>query len=63
MSYLLQVEQSARPAEAATQQTIYPIAGGYARMDSTGVQKVILDSATYAAVAGALIVQANYLGL
>lgn len=50
----MQVEQTAPTAQAATQQVIYPKAGGYARMDSTGVEKVFIDSASYAAAGGTL---------
>ena len=49
MSTLLQVEQTAATAQASTQQVIYPKLGAYARMDSTGVEKVFLDSGSYVA--------------
>ena len=63
MSDILMVEQASMTAQAASQQTLYPKAGALARMDSTGVEKIILDSSTYAAAAGALLTQSNYLGL
>lgn len=63
MGNLLQTEQTTMPAQAAGQQTLYPKAGSLARMDSTGVEKVILDSNTYAAAQAALIMQVNFGGL
>lgn len=63
MSTLQQTEQTTPAAAAATTQVIYPKAGGYARMDSTGVEKSFLDSNTYAAAVGALMTQLNYYGI
>ena len=54
MSTLMLVEQSTPATQASTQQVIYPKLGSYARMDSTGVEKVFLDSNTYAAATGIL---------
>ena len=46
MSGLVQVEQTTPVAEAAGQQRIYPKVGVLARMDSTGIEKTILDSSS-----------------
>lgn len=62
MSTILLVEQSNPGVQAATQQVIYPKIGQLARVDSTGVEKIILDSATYAAAVSATLTQVTYFG-
>jgi hypothetical protein len=63
MSYLQQVEQTTASAAGASNQFIYPKAGAYARMDSTGVEKSFLDSATYAAATSIMNMQTIFGGL
>jgi len=55
------VEQNNPGAQSAGQQKLYPIAGGLARTDSTGIQKVILDNGSGVS-AQTLIQLSNILG-
>lgn len=50
MSTLTLVEQTNPGAQSAGQQKIYPKVGGLARVDSTGVEKTMLDSCSIANV-------------
>lgn len=40
------VEQTNPGPQSAGQQKVFPVPGGLARVDSTGVQKIMLDTAS-----------------
>jgi len=63
MSTLTMVEQTNPGAQSAGQQKVYPIAGGLARVDSTGNQKIILDSGSAVNVAAIISIQNLFGGL
>lgn len=63
MSYLQQVEQATPSAAPATNQYIYPKVGSMARMDSSGTEKLLLDTSTYAAALSASEMQVNFWGI
>jgi hypothetical protein len=63
MSNLLMVEQTAMTVQASGQQTLYPKAGAMARMDSTGVEKLLLDTGSYAQAISTMDAQFNFQGL
>jgi hypothetical protein len=67
MSTITVVEQTNPGAQSAGQQKIYPKAGALARVDSTGVEKVILDTSTfastYAAATSVVMLYVNQAGV
>lgn len=63
MSTLTLVEQTNPGVQSAGQQKLYPVVGGIARVDSTGVEKVILDSRSVAAVEAVVAVQNIFGGI
>jgi hypothetical protein len=65
MSTLTLVEQTSPSAQSAGQQKVYPKVGAIARMDSTGVEKIIYDSGSsaYLAAVSAISMQQTLGGL
>ena len=63
MSTLQQTEQTTPTAASAGTQLLYPKAGSMARMDASGLEKVFLDSNTYAAAVSATQTQVNFWGI
>jgi len=62
MSTITLVEQTAPGAQSAGQQKIYPKAGSLARMDSTGVEKVLLDNTSITNVESLMDLAINLTG-
>jgi hypothetical protein len=61
MSTLTQTEQGSPSTPAANQQRLYPKVGGLYRMDSTGTERLLLDSGNLDNTAG-LLFSALYYG-
>ena len=60
MSTLTQTEQTAPSAPAASQQRLYPKVGGLYRMDSTGTERLMIDSGNLDHTAALLFVAQFY---
>jgi hypothetical protein len=63
MSTLTQIEQTTPTTPAPGAQVIYPKLGSYARLDSGGVEHILLDTTTYAAAMVAVQMQVNFWGV
>jgi hypothetical protein len=63
MSTVTLVEQTTPSVPSAGQQVFYPKAGSLARLDSTGIEKTLLDSRTYAAAEAARSTQIVFGGI
>jgi hypothetical protein len=63
MSTITVVEQATPSTPSAGQQIVYPKAGSLARLDSTGVEKTLLDSRTYVAAEAARMTTILFAGL